>query len=198
MEGVDILIVFTTRRLQRTFNSDRALTRRYGSRMARILKIRLALLKNASSLSQVPRTPPDRCHMLIGDRHGQFVVDLVHPYRLVFEPTDPVPLKEDGGVDLDGGKGHYRHRHSRLSLIGANPWPPTPTHTNQITLSRPVGCWRSALDAHDISQAEFARRCGRSPKLISEIIAGKAPIEPGYRAPVREGAGSGCGDMARH
>ena len=34
------------------------------------------------------------------------------------------------------------------------------------------------LEAHGVSQAEFARRCGRSPKLISEIIAGKAPIEP--------------------
>ena len=34
------------------------------------------------------------------------------------------------------------------------------------------------LAAHKISHAEFARRCGRSPKLISEIIAGKAPIEP--------------------
>lgn len=34
------------------------------------------------------------------------------------------------------------------------------------------------LEAHEISHAEFARRCGRSPKLISEIIAGKAPIEP--------------------
>ena len=34
------------------------------------------------------------------------------------------------------------------------------------------------LEVHKISHAEFARRCGRSPKLISEIIAGKAPIEP--------------------
>lgn len=34
------------------------------------------------------------------------------------------------------------------------------------------------LAAHNISNAEFARRCGRSPKLISEIISGKAPIEP--------------------
>ena len=34
------------------------------------------------------------------------------------------------------------------------------------------------LEARDLSQAEFARRCGRSPKLISEIIAGKAPVEP--------------------
>ena len=34
------------------------------------------------------------------------------------------------------------------------------------------------LETHSISHAEFARRCGRSPKLISEIIAGKAPVEP--------------------
>ena len=34
------------------------------------------------------------------------------------------------------------------------------------------------LKAEGISHAAFARRCGRSPKLISEIIAGKAPLEP--------------------
>ena len=37
---------------------------------------------------------------------------------------------------------------------------------------------KERLEAHGISQAEFARRCARSPKLISEIIAGKAPLEP--------------------
>ncbi len=35
------------------------------------------------------------------------------------------------------------------------------------------------LEVEGLSQAEFARRCGRSPKLISEIIAGQAPLEPG-------------------
>ena len=34
------------------------------------------------------------------------------------------------------------------------------------------------LDARQMSQAEFARRCGRSPKLISDIIAGKSAIQP--------------------
>lgn len=34
------------------------------------------------------------------------------------------------------------------------------------------------LDHLDISGRELARRCGRSPKLIAEIISGKAPIEP--------------------
>ena len=33
------------------------------------------------------------------------------------------------------------------------------------------------LDVMGLSQAEFARRCGRTPKLISEIVAGKAPVE---------------------
>lgn len=33
------------------------------------------------------------------------------------------------------------------------------------------------LEAQGISQAEFARRCGRSAKLISEIVSGAAPIE---------------------
>lgn len=36
----------------------------------------------------------------------------------------------------------------------------------------------SHLEAREMSQAECARRCGRSPKLISEIVSGKAPIEP--------------------
>ena len=34
------------------------------------------------------------------------------------------------------------------------------------------------LAAREMSQAECARRCGRSAKLISEIVSGKAPIQP--------------------
>ncbi len=35
------------------------------------------------------------------------------------------------------------------------------------------------LEVEGISPAGFARRCGRSPKLISEIMSGKAPLDPG-------------------
>ena len=45
-------------------------------------------------------------------------------------------------------------------------------------LFRPAGFLEERLATQNISHAEFARRCGRSPKLISEIISGKAPIEP--------------------
>ena len=95
-------VSFRTRKLQKTFNSERSLVRQYGGQMARRIMLRLAVLRSASSLSTVPRTPPDRCHMLTGDRNGQFAVDLSHPFRLVFAPNhDPIPRKEDGGVDLD-------------------------------------------------------------------------------------------------
>ena len=56
------------------------------------------------------------------------------------------------------------------------------TTTNQYSpdYAVPPG-WilQERLEVEGISHAEFARRCGRSPKLISEIISGKAPIEPG-------------------
>lgn len=50
----------------------------------------------------VPTIPPVRRHLLSGGRGGQYAVDLVHPHRLVFEPThDPVPRTTDGGIDID-------------------------------------------------------------------------------------------------
>ena len=56
------------------------------------------------------------------------------------------------------------------------------TATNQY-LARLRGPTRldhrgSAWLPRAISHAELARRCGRSPKLISEIISGKAAIAP--------------------
>ncbi len=55
----------------------------------------------------------------------------------------------------------------------------TAKNTYQPDYAVPPG-WilRERLEVHGISHAAFARRCGRSPKLISEIIAGKAPVEP--------------------
>lgn len=70
--------------------------------MAQTIRARLGVLKNAKTLLDAPKTRPDRLHQLKGDRDEQFAVDLVHPYRLVFEPNhDPVPRTADGGIDLE-------------------------------------------------------------------------------------------------
>ena len=55
------------------------------------------------------------------------------------------------------------------------------TATNQYSpdyVVPPGWVLEERLEVQGISHAEFARRCGRSPKLISEIIAGKASLEP--------------------
>ena len=55
------------------------------------------------------------------------------------------------------------------------------TETNQYRPDYavlPGAVLEERLEAHGLSHAEFARRCGRSAKLISEIISGKAPVEP--------------------
>ena len=94
-------IIFRTAKLQRTFNSEKALVREYGNKNAKRIAVRMAVLSAAAHLSAVPTKKPDRCHQLKGTRQGQFAVDLVHPFRLVFCPShNPVPRKEDGGVDV--------------------------------------------------------------------------------------------------
>ena len=95
-------IVFRTRKLEKTFNSRRDLTKAYGDRLAKATMRRMAVLLSARTLAMVPTTPPERRHQLVGRRKGQYAVDLIHPHRLVFKPAnEPVPQTEDGGIDVD-------------------------------------------------------------------------------------------------
>ncbi len=92
-------IAFRTRKLEKAFNAADALRKTYGARMAKAIMMRMAVLRAARCLELVPTTPPERLHQLVGDRDGQFAVDLVHPYRLIFEANHkPLPRKDDGGI----------------------------------------------------------------------------------------------------
>lgn len=95
-------IAFRTRKLEKDFNGAVALQKTYGARMARVIMMRMAVLRAARNLGLVPTTPPERRHQLVGDRDEQFAVDLVQPYRLVFQADhEPVPRKDDGGIDTE-------------------------------------------------------------------------------------------------
>jgi plasmid maintenance system killer protein len=95
-------IAFANRKLEKTFNDERALARTYGTDMTSKIKLRMAVLRAAGNLGQVPAEKPMRRHELTGDLKGHFAVDLVHPFRLVFRPThEPVPRKPDHGIDLE-------------------------------------------------------------------------------------------------
>ena len=97
----EVNIVFANIKLEKIFNSKKLLQKIYGEQAKRI-RTRMAVLKAAPCLAAVPVKKPDRRHELTGNRKGTFAVDLKHPFRLVFEPAeDPVPKKEDGGIDLE-------------------------------------------------------------------------------------------------
>ena len=91
---------FGTRKMQKACSSSNEAQRKWGDQNARKLRQRMAELTAAGTLEDIGRLPGPRCHELKGKRKGQLSVDLVHPYRLIFEPDhDPVPTKPGGGLD---------------------------------------------------------------------------------------------------
>ena len=84
------------------WNEMKRLVRKHNAQRAKLIRRRLDDLRAAACL-QVMRTLPGRCHELKGDRAGELSLDLDGPYRLIFRPAnDPVPRKEDGGLDWNG------------------------------------------------------------------------------------------------
>ena len=56
----------------------------YGEIMARKIHQRIDELTAADSVEMMIQCHIGRCHRLIGDREGQYALDLDHPYRLIF------------------------------------------------------------------------------------------------------------------
>lgn len=94
-------IRFTNSKLQKVLCSEKEIIRQYGQKNGRKIKNRMAVLRSAPTLAQVPTSPPFRCHLLRDDLRGCFAVVIEHPFRLIFRPANnPVPKKDDGGIDL--------------------------------------------------------------------------------------------------
>lgn len=94
-------IEFQSAKFRKECNDFKLLVRKYGPKQAKKIIQRLDELRAAEKLSDISHLPPPRLHELVSNRAGQYSVDLVHPYRLLFVPSnDPLPLKPDGGIDL--------------------------------------------------------------------------------------------------
>ncbi len=92
-------IDFDSPKLEKLFNSHKDLVRKYGDRMAGLIRRRLDDLDAADNLEHI-RNLPGRCHELHGDKKTLLSIDLIHPQRLIFKSNDsPIPTKPDGGLD---------------------------------------------------------------------------------------------------
>jgi plasmid maintenance system killer protein len=78
------------KKLRAAIQDDRLRQRLYGKDMAQKIKLRMNSLVAAESLADFwpPKSGPERCHELTGEEAGSFSVDLKHPYRLIFIPTN--------------------------------------------------------------------------------------------------------------
>ncbi len=92
-------IYYDTQKLRKSCNDSKEATKQWGYRMAETLVLRQNELRAATNLSDLTFFDPCRLHELTGNLRGIFSVDLVHPYRLLFKPNDPVPHRLDGGID---------------------------------------------------------------------------------------------------
>lgn len=59
--------------------------RKHGREMAEKIQLRIDQISAALSVEMMIQFKIGRCHPLKGNRKNQYAVDLVHPYRLVFE-----------------------------------------------------------------------------------------------------------------
>lgn len=92
-------VLFATKKLQRELTEAGKMQRAYGALGAKRISLRLQQMQAAPSLEEM-RHLPGRCHELSGDRKGTLAVDVEHPHRLVFRPTEnPAPVDEAGGLD---------------------------------------------------------------------------------------------------
>ena len=59
--------------------------RKYGKQMAEKVHLRIKQITAALSIEMLIQYRIGRCHQLKGNRKEQYAMDLVHPYRLIFE-----------------------------------------------------------------------------------------------------------------
>ena len=78
-------ITYKTRRLERICTDAKTAERAYGREMAEQIHHRVDQITAADSVEMMIQFHIGRCHPLKQDRKGQYAVDLVHPYRMVFE-----------------------------------------------------------------------------------------------------------------
>lgn len=78
-------ITYKNKKIERVCTNAKTAERTYGREMADKIHQRIAEIEAADSVEMMIQFHIGRCHPLAQNRKGQYAVDLVHPYRLVFE-----------------------------------------------------------------------------------------------------------------
>lgn len=83
-----MLIKYKNRRLELVCTNAHKAEKKYGKAMAEKLQQRIDQIEAATSVEMMIQYRIVRCHPLTGNRRKQYAVDLINPYRLVFEKRE--------------------------------------------------------------------------------------------------------------
>ncbi len=78
-------ITYKNKKIEKICTDAKAAERTYGREMAEKIHQRIDEIYAADTVEMMIQWRIGRCHPLIHNRRGQYAVDLIHPYRLVFE-----------------------------------------------------------------------------------------------------------------
>ena len=78
-------ITYKTNKIKKVCTDAKAAERTYGREMADKIHQLIDEIGAADTVEMMIQFHIGRCHSLTQNRKGQYAVDLVHPYRLVFE-----------------------------------------------------------------------------------------------------------------
>ena len=78
-------VTYKTKKIEKICTNARAAEKSYGRDMAFKIHQRIDEIMAADTVEMMIQFHIGRCHALTNNRKGQYAMDLVHPYRLIFE-----------------------------------------------------------------------------------------------------------------
>ena len=82
--GESVEVVFRSKKLETYYKNSKKGCKVWGDAVARRYIQRIDLLQEAENMLEVHKLPGLRCHPLKGKREGQYAINLVERWRLIF------------------------------------------------------------------------------------------------------------------
>lgn len=78
-------IIYKTSKIEKVCKRKDEAEKKYGLEIAVKIHQRIDEISASDTVEELIQFHIGRCHILKGDRKGQYAMDLAHPYRLIFE-----------------------------------------------------------------------------------------------------------------
>ena len=83
--GAALQIEYKNKSLKKVCTIANEAEKKHGQQMAKLIHLRIDQIHSFDSVEMLIQFKVGRCHQLTGNRNGQYAMDLVHPFRLIFK-----------------------------------------------------------------------------------------------------------------